>query len=260
MSHESHDELDADARSMLDAFAAEERLPSAVHERVWARVADDVEAERRAPWLRRGVAVGLLAAAAVALLWVGVRAMPSSSEPEPSQAGYERAGASTPELAHERQPPHDTRRAAGVSEPASDSSDPAPPEPEPVDDPSSPRTSAASETPSTPVQPKPAARRVADEPAPEAPTPGDDLAEENRLLGQARRALIDERPERALARLGEHERRFPHGVLTEERQALRAVALCEAERSVEGKAAARLFLREHPQAALAHRVRSACLE
>jgi outer membrane protein assembly factor BamD (BamD/ComL family) len=86
------------------------------------------------------------------------------------------------------------------------------------------------------------------------------LAEENRLFARARAALIDEQPEQALARLAEHARRFPEGVLSEERQALRAVALCEAGRDADGDAAAQAFLREHPQAALAQRVRSACLE
>ena len=119
-------------------------------------------------------------------------------------------------------------------------------------------------TPESPA-PRVPSRRAKTETTSEAPRepavdPGDDLAEENRLLGRARRALIDEQPARALAQLDEHEQRFPRGVLTEERQALRAIALCEVGREVEGTAAARLFLREHPQAALSHRVRGACLE
>jgi outer membrane protein assembly factor BamD (BamD/ComL family) len=94
--------------------------------------------------------------------------------------------------------------------------------------------------------------------APE-PAPGSTLAEETRLLSRARTDLLEGQPEQALERLGEHARRFPAGLLAEERQALRAVALCEAGHDADGEAAARSFLREHPHAALAQRVRSACL-
>jgi hypothetical protein len=108
------------------------------------------------------------------------------------------------------------------------------------------RGAATSERRPTPVEP--------------APAPRSTLAEETRILSQARGDLIDGKPEQALVRLGDHARRFPDGMLAEERQALRAVALCEAGRDAEGQTAARSFLREHPHAALAQRVRSACLE
>lgn len=269
MSEGHHTELDDDALAMLDAFRAQEQLPDDVHERVWDRVAADVANERRAVWLRRGAALGVLAAAAVALLWVGGRMLPTSVEREPaSQAGYERSDERQPGVAETRTPDAERMPAEGAEAPAPleaiapPSTEPAP-APE-AEDGTAPATEDHEAATSTPKPRRSDSARKAPRPGsteePPAPRPGDDLAEENRILGQARRALIDERPERALARLADHERRFPTGVLTEERKALRAVALCEAGRSAEGRAAARLFLREHPRAALAHRVRSSCLE
>ncbi|MCH9685399.1 MAG: hypothetical protein K0V04_28445 [Deltaproteobacteria bacterium] len=92
------------------------------------------------------------------------------------------------------------------------------------------------------------------------PGVGSTLADENRLLGRARAALIDDQPRRALARLATHAKRYPEGVLAQERRALRAVALCEAGQRDKGAAAARAFLAAHPGAALAPRVRTTCLE
>jgi hypothetical protein len=272
------DELDADALAMLDAFRAEEQIPKRVHDRVWRRVQADVAAPP-VRWSARGVVLGGLAvAAAVALMWVGRQALaPVETQPPASQAGYERAGAGPEGVAEPRErersgprggDPRGATAAEGTTEPEAE---PAPPiEPEhavprdPIIDPT-----AGPRSPSTPSRPKTDRRGAADRPATSAeptpkpePTPalGSTLAEENRLIARARAALLDEHPEQALQHLDEHARRFEAGVLGQERQALRAVALCEAGRELEGSAAARSFLRAHPRAALAQRVRSACLE
>jgi hypothetical protein len=268
---EPEPELDHDALAMLRAYRAEERIPAAVHERVWSRVEADVAP--RGQWLRYGVVVGALAAAAMAVLWVGGQVLRSEPRAPASQAGYE----------HRANPPQ-PRATAPLQR---DGGEPSPAQAEraassggalgpegaaaPVGDPPDPASSSHDLAPphaDGSVRSGGGRRGTAgddrrakphDEPAP-TPAPGGTLAAENRLLAQARTALLDGQPEQALLRLGEHARRFPDGVLSEERQALRAVALCEAGRDTEGDAAARAFLLEHPHAALAQRVRSACRE
>lgn len=276
MSDRSNSPLDGDALAMLEAFRAEQEIPAGVHERVWQRVEADLAPPPRLPWRRPGtvaVGMGLLAAAAVALWWVGGRSLPSSAEPEDtaSQAGYGQVEGTRSSVAVPRSPTAGAeleRRPRGASAmPPAPLEDIEPPaaettEPRDADDTTAPAIEDNTASPSTAAGGRPKPRRATRRDAPPPPPPAvtDDLAAENQLLAQARRALLDDRPEHALARLDEHQRRFAQGLLTQERQALRAVALCEAGRTTEGKPAARSFLREHPQAALAHRVRSACLD
>jgi hypothetical protein len=263
MSDAPPDELDADAQAMLRAFRKQERIPSEIHDRVWSRVQADVTPPVR--WIRRAAVLGMFAAAAMALAWFGRQALEAATSSPASQAGYEHGTALPGGEVEHRAPDATARRGHEGGEPPSPPVEPEGPMPEAA------VPEAAEAGPSRSADRRgsagPDRRRAAPEPEPEpapapapAPTLGSTLAEENQLLAQARAALIDGRPEQALTRLADHARRFPDGVLTEERQALRAVALCEAGRDADGDAAARSFLREHPQAALAQRVRSACLE
>jgi hypothetical protein len=64
----------------------------------------------------------------------------------------------------------------------------------------------------------------------------------------------------ALARLDEHARRFPRGLLGEEREAERVLALCELGRVAEARRAAAAFLAESPRSPLADRVRTSCAQ
>lgn len=270
-------ELGADALAMLRAYRAEEQIPGEVHDRVWSRVRADVEPSA-GRWLRYAAVTGLLAAAAVGVLWMGGQLLRAEPQAPASQAGYRR-GNETPDgtavvhapaptvprgaaQAGEREEPGATPEAAvsdgrGGATPGAAASDAA----DGAGD-RSPRDASSHGTSGRRGIPEADRRPTPAEPAPTepAPAPGSTLAEENRLLARARAALIDAKPEQALARLDEHARRFPDGVLSEERQALRAVALCEAGRDTDGDAAANAFLRDHPHAALAQRVRSACLE
>jgi hypothetical protein len=282
MSHATGPRLDTDALDLLDAFRQQEQIPAAVHDRVWDRLADEVaagptSAARSARWARRGAVLGLLAAAAVAVLWLGGRALSADdTDSSSNQAGYDRATPAPEGVAERRDPEGSAATKLGAhgdhgadAEP-SDSTEPSA---QPVDAPTPPQTPPseaagdADPTPSasTPSRSKPE-RRTTAIPGPTTPTEepepavSDTLAEENRLLSRARAALIAEQPERALTQLAEHARRFADGILAQEREALRAVALCEADRHDEGARAARAFLKAHPQAALARRVRSACLE
>ncbi|MBZ0117581.1 MAG: hypothetical protein K8H88_11325, partial [Sandaracinaceae bacterium] len=83
------------------------------------------------------------------------------------------------------------------------------------------------------------------------------LAEELDLLRRAQGALRANEIDTALARLDEHERRFPDGQLQAEREAARVVALCRGARP-EARAQASRFLRERASSPLAARVRAAC--
>ena len=78
------------------------------------------------------------------------------------------------------------------------------------------------------------------------------------LLREAQAGLRGHQGARALQALDEHARRFPHGVLAEERAAGRVFALCELGRIDEAKTAQGAFLAAHPSSPEADRVRKAC--
>ncbi len=84
------------------------------------------------------------------------------------------------------------------------------------------------------------------------------LTEELALLRDAQRAMQADHPHDALSRLDDHARRFPSGVLEEEREAARVLALCRADRADEARALAERFLRERPSSPHRARVRAAC--
>jgi hypothetical protein len=79
----------------------------------------------------------------------------------------------------------------------------------------------------------------------EAPTPQPTEAD---LLGSAQRALATS-PGRALSLAGEHARRFPGGLLSQEREVLAIEALSRLGRTAEAKARAQRFLRTFPRSA-----------
>ncbi|HEY8090081.1 MAG TPA: hypothetical protein VIF09_19605 [Polyangiaceae bacterium] len=116
--------------------------------------------------------------------------------------------------------------------------------------------SPASVAPSTPpTHVAPAAipsHRPVDPPGPAT------VADEARLLREADAARSSGDAARALTLLEEHDRRYPGGVLVEERSAERVVVLCALGRASEARAAGEAFLREHPSSPLAARVRASC--
>jgi hypothetical protein len=67
----------------------------------------------------------------------------------------------------------------------------------------------------------------------EQPRSRDSLSEEVAILSRAETELHSGRPEAALKTLSEHERRFPRGILKEERIAARIQALCALGRGSE---------------------------
>jgi hypothetical protein len=85
-----------------------------------------------------------------------------------------------------------------------------------------------------------------------------DLDAELRIIAAAQKSLKAGNAEEALSHLGEHEQRFPHGILSLERAGVRTIALCQAGRTNEGRAAAKSYLRQAPNSVLEKRIRVAC--
>ncbi len=84
----------------------------------------------------------------------------------------------------------------------------------------------------------------------EPPASATGLATERALLDRARADLLAGEPAEALAAVGTHARRFPRGVLSEERDALRVEALASAGRRDEARAAATKFHATYPDSVL----------
>ena len=78
------------------------------------------------------------------------------------------------------------------------------------------------------------------------------------LIEQAQQALQEGNPQRTLSLLGEHERKFPNGMLSEERLAGKALALCQLGQVAEARRAADVLRRSNPHSPLWPRVVKAC--
>ena len=85
-----------------------------------------------------------------------------------------------------------------------------------------------------------------------------DLEGEMKLLRQADAALRRGDSAAALAALNKHAALYPTGVLSQEREGVRAIALCSAGSMSQGQAAARRFLAQASKSPLSSRIRSAC--
>lgn len=84
------------------------------------------------------------------------------------------------------------------------------------------------------------------------------LAAEVAIITAAKTAIDADDPERALARLAEHARRFADGQLANERAGYRAIALCAAGKTTAGRGEARVFIAAHPASSLVSRVQRVC--
>jgi TolA-binding protein len=85
-----------------------------------------------------------------------------------------------------------------------------------------------------------------------------DLDAEVRLLRAAQQALAAGRYPEALGKLSEHAQRYPRGLLRNEREASRSIALCQSGQLSAGQSRARTYLGSAADAPLATRVRKAC--
>jgi len=119
------------------------------------------------------------------------------------------------------------------------------------------------ETPidANPVEPgailAPVAWPVTHSPASGSVSSASALAAERRLLDAARASLGEGEPEKALAKLEQHRARFPHGVLSEERDAMFVLALVKAGREEEARARASSFLQHGTDSLFRSAVRAA---
>ncbi len=84
------------------------------------------------------------------------------------------------------------------------------------------------------------------------------LESETLLVRAADASLRAGDPATALTLLDEHARRFPRGVLEEERAEERVLALCALGRDAEARAATASFLRDHAKSPLVAKVRHSC--
>jgi hypothetical protein len=87
----------------------------------------------------------------------------------------------------------------------------------------------------------------------------DQVIAEVEVLKRAREELRLGRPARALDALVEYDRRFGQGVLGEERQAMAAIAACQAKPGHASRAQAETFVRNAPLSPLRERVVEACI-
>lgn len=179
-------------------------------------------------WVAKSVAATLaLAGASLTLLTTGASAW--TAEPEPlARADHSRDEAPALEPSVEPSLPASPAQPAVLVTEAR--ADPAPPRP-------SPRARAGS------LEPKP------------TPDSRDSLARELALLDAAREASS---PRAALASLDRHAREFPGGMLTPERDALRAIALCELDRVDEARTITLAWLAEHPASPFRDQLRDRC--
>jgi outer membrane protein assembly factor BamD (BamD/ComL family) len=84
------------------------------------------------------------------------------------------------------------------------------------------------------------------------------VAEELELLRSAEVEFHAGSPAQALALLDEHARRFPRGVLVEERRASRILALCRLGQAAAARSEADAFVAQYPSSPFVERVRRAC--
>ena len=101
----------------------------------------------------------------------------------------------------------------------------------------------------------PAATTAASDPCAPAQTSQSGVAGEARLVTDGVRARRSGRSACALSLLDTHARAFPEGVLAEERDAERALALAALGRTAEARTAATAFLRKYPASLLGARLR-----
>jgi hypothetical protein len=85
------------------------------------------------------------------------------------------------------------------------------------------------------------------------------VSAEAQLLRDADAALRSGDPALALSVLDQHDASFPHGVLNEECEAERVLALCALGKISDAKKIAATFLRDHAGSPLAGRVQSSCI-
>lgn len=251
------------ARAMLRAYREAQGYAPEHRDDVWSRIEGSLDvgapqppveasaATSASPWLMVGAGALVVAAAAIVLAlnpWRSEPVTPRNPSHAPHTAPADRprevVGAASPAASKQ----------SSAKAPAVDASPegttpalPAAAAPSPAESKTPSRTRSASTPGAADSSPEPAADPAIDE-----------LQAELILVQKARRALRDQRPNRALEVLDAHARAFPQGQMREDRLVLRIEALCAAGKGPQARAEARLFLRAFPASAHAGRVRAAC--
>ena len=248
---------DPELEALVAAYRREQRPPGAARQQMWRRLAREVEPVPR--WGRYAL-VGVVAIAALLLLWLGLRGELGTwvnPERHPMQAPHERL---------DERPANAVAGSGhrGPSRPTSeDPTTPSDPTPAPTPgQPSAPETASPTgvvdrslDDPAAVDKPRrsPEATPRTDPPS-GAPEPDDPFE----LIERAEAALRSGHPDRALRLLAQHEQRFPSAATREERRALRVLALCDLGRHAEGRGARHRFLRDYPRSAYRTRIEGAC--
>jgi len=250
----SGDELTPETRALLGAARGADDPADGDRDRVRARVLAAIGAGAAgtagAGSAKAAPAAGGAAIAKLALLLLAVGGVATGAYLALRGGGGGDAGARQPApvIAHEPAPAPEVLPEL-------------PPEPEPeleiVMDAEPARDREPEGKPPRVKRPKPEAPEAAEPPA---PSPADSLQAERALLAKANAALRDGNPDAALAALGEHQKKFPRGVLEEERAATTVLALCATGRASEGKKSRDRFLTAWPRSVHAARVRAACAD
>jgi hypothetical protein len=125
-----------------------------------------------------------------------------------------------------------------------------------VDRPSAPSASASVQAPDEREPPAPVIEPSAEAPRPPSSRASDHIAAERALLDVARGAVASGDPDHALAALDRHAREFPHGALSEEREALAVKALVMKGRYDEARARGAAFRERWPKSVMTRAVES----
>ena len=193
------------------------------------------------------VGTSVAIAAAVLLLmrgaFIGATALSEDAKAIPSQAVDAESQGDDERTWEGRSPESAAGQAHTKDAPQQPAADTTPPPSEPV------VPAPAPATTSTPPSPKPAPETK------DAPAPAPTLAEETKILDQARVALAAARYDDASTIARDYQRRFPKGAFVEELHAIHAIASCK--QGVGGDALA-AFEARHPGSPLLPRVQSGC--
>jgi type IV secretory pathway VirB10-like protein len=236
---------DPDLARMLELYQRAKAPTPEARERVWhaveaaASVAPEVgSTSAKTRTLELAVLAGVLIGAGGLWLASGASWSPANSEPVAERPTP--AASATVE-----RPP--------MPAPAADTSpSPAPPAPPtPRLEPTLPTTALPPSDADGP-QPRGASRTDAERIHPSS------LAQELALLTAARQAVRSGKIRKALSVLGRHARRFPDGVMAEEREAERVAALCALGRTDQATRAAQAFLARFTGSPQSARVSRAC--
>lgn len=245
------------ARALIAAYKSCARPSADAEAQLWATLAAAERAEQRrarrptpslAPWL--ALAAGLLLLAAWQLDLAGMFASGHVLRDMRDQAAYDAAEAE-PQEARTREEPAGGVRWRETVRPEAGPAAAAP-------------TGRQRPTGTARGAPPRASKVAADAPqiaadsdaAPVAD--GDRVLAEMALLQEAQAALRSGQPAAALRLLERHAQDFAAGSMTEERQALRVLALCAAGEVARGADEAAVFLGAHPRSTYAARVAAAC--